>query len=192
MYILIFIYIHFIYLRNHLWKHSQTLVWLFSFAHCFPLFNFWPLAFAAGWFTGKQILNLRLVSRTFIRQDSGRGEGKEAGMGRRSWSVMDSQQGLSQPPWKLWSWNGPLELSQDGKRAQVFTPPTDQALDAGWPWRTHILAGAFFFSRGNPQRRLTAKGLLPLCSQQLGDKSSFPEGALGVTWRYKRWYLFFQ
>lgn len=191
MYIPIFIYIHFIYLRSHFWKRPQTLVCLFSFAHCFPLFNFWPLAFEAGWFTRKQILSLRLVCRTFIRQDSGRGEEKEAGMGRRSWSVKHSQKNLSQPPWKRWSWNGPSELSQDGKRAQVFTSPTDQALDAGWPWRTQTLAWAFFFSWGNPQRRLTAKGLLPPYSQQLGDKSSLPEGALGITWQYKRRYLFF-
>lgn len=98
MYIPIFIYIHFIYLRSHFWKRPQTLVYLFSFAHCFPLFNFWPLAFEAGWFTRKQILSLRLVCRTFIRQDSGRGEEKEAGMGRRSWSVKHSQKSLSQPP----------------------------------------------------------------------------------------------
>lgn len=92
MYIPISIYAHVIYTRGisrsiHRYWYAyfplRTVFYCLTFSHL----HRWQVFFWEADF------ELRLVWRGFIREGSGRGKGKEAGLGRgRSWSVMYSQQ----------------------------------------------------------------------------------------------------
>lgn len=98
-----------------------VLYWLLTICICGRLV-FWEANF-----------ELRLMCRSFIREGSGTGEEKEEGLGTgRSWSLMDYPKGFSQTPWKFWSWDGPSQLFQNGKRGSALMPPNWPGTEC-WP-----------------------------------------------------------
>lgn len=96
--------------QGYPWKHPQALVCLFSFAYCFVVLTFGHLHIWQVGFLGSRFW-VKVNVQDVIRKDSGRGERKEAGLGRgRSWSSMDSQKRLQATPLKILKLWWPLRV----------------------------------------------------------------------------------